>query len=265
MVPMKEQIKIVKDRIARAERSYRNRPEGTLIVSNRKRSVQFYLQTEHGAKRTYLPKKEEKLIRRLAQSSYDKAFLLAAKSQLKMLETLEKERAERSAEEMYRMLCIPFEKLSVTRKKLVKPYILPTEDYIAEWENQDYEQLASRDGMAFFLTEKGDRVRSKSEKIIADKLYREGIPYRYEEKLNLRGITVHPDFTILNVRERTTHYLEHFGMMSNPEYCRKALSKIATYEKYGYRMGREFLCTFESEEMPLDLKMLERVIEDLRP
>ncbi|MCR4927136.1 MAG: hypothetical protein K5927_04080 [Lachnospiraceae bacterium] len=48
-------------------------------------------------------------------------------------------------------------------------------------------------------------------------------------------------------------------MMQNPEYCRNALSKMAMYEKAGYRLGREFFCTFESEDNPLDVRVLESV------
>ena len=53
------------------------------------------------------------------------------------------------------------------------------------------------------LTEKGERVRSKSEKIMADYFYRNGIFYKYERPLYLPGVgIVYPDFTfaIISVR-----------------------------------------------------------------
>ena len=53
------------------------------------------------------------------------------------------------------------------------------------------------------ITEKGEAVRSKSEKIIADKLYMKEIPYVYEQPLYLKGYGyVVPDFKILNVRTK---------------------------------------------------------------
>ena len=53
------------------------------------------------------------------------------------------------------------------------------------------------------FTERGEQVRSKSEKIIADSLYRNGIPYRYEHPVYLRGMgVVHPDFICLHVKKR---------------------------------------------------------------
>ena len=53
--------------------------------------------------------------------------------------------------------------------------------------------------MTEYYTIKGERVRSKSEKIIADELYRYQIPYKYEFPLTLathnRNIQLYPDFT----------------------------------------------------------------------
>ena len=49
------------------------------------------------------------------------------------------------------------------------------------------------------LTENGERVRSKSEKILADYFYRQNILYKYEKPLYLKGYgTVYPDFTFLS-------------------------------------------------------------------
>lgn len=53
------------------------------------------------------------------------------------------------------------------------------------------------------IRETDERVRSKSEVIIADILNQEGIPYRYECPLQLKGWgKVYPDFTVLSERER---------------------------------------------------------------
>ncbi len=262
MVPIKTQIEIVNKHIRRAERCMNAAPEGTLIVASRGKTVQYYWQTGNGMKRSYIPKKQEKLIRHLAQNEYDRSFLNAAKALLHTLTVLDEMGAKRSAQEMYLALSAPYAKLSDNRKQLVEPYVLPAGDYIKAWLEQDYEQLPMRDDMAFFITEKGDHVRSKSEKIIADKLYHEGIPYRYEERLDLDGRIVHPDFTLLNPNERTVHYFEHFGMMDDPKYCDKALSKISNYVRCGYRLGREFLCTFESDNQPVDIKSLDLVLRN---
>lgn len=82
------------------------------------------------------------------------------------------------------------------------------------------------------ITEKGEAVRSKSEKIIADKLYMKEIPYVYEQPLYLKGYGyVVPDFKILNVRTKKEYYLEHFGMMDDYEYAKNAIKKIECFQK----------------------------------
>ena len=51
------------------------------------------------------------------------------------------------------------------------------------------------DGL-IYLTRSGVRVRSKSERTIADALEQREIPYRYEAALALGGASRYPDFTI---------------------------------------------------------------------
>ena len=59
-------------------------------------------------------------------------------------------------------------------------------------------------------TSREERVRSKSEIIIADTLSRESIPYRYECPLHIPDVgNIYPDFTVLNVAKRKELYWEH--------------------------------------------------------
>ena len=114
------------------------------------------------------------------------------------------------------------------------------------------------------ITERGELVRSKSEKIIADKLYMMGIPYRYEYPLMLDdGITVYPDFTILKMPERKEVYLEHFGMMDDEEYVNKMLFKISTYERNGIFIGVNLFVTYETSKRPINTKALNNQLKEL--
>lgn len=107
-------------------------------------------------------------------------------------------------------------------------------------------------------------MRTKSEKIIADKLYALGIPYRYEYPVKLKGYgTVYPGFTILKVSERKEIYYEHFGLMDKPEYCEKALRKLQAFARNGIVLGQNLIATFESENVPLDMNVLEKMLEEL--
>ena len=96
-------------------------------------------------------------------------------------------------------------------------------------------------------------MRSKSELIIANKLKQHNIPYKYEYPLVLStGVTVHPDFTCLNINTRQEFIWEHFGIMGDSDYMNKTLKKINDYAKSGYVLGRNFIATFESSSIPLN-------------
>ncbi|MBQ4045421.1 MAG: hypothetical protein II627_03140 [Lachnospiraceae bacterium] len=83
--------------------------------------------------------------------------------------------------------------------------------------------------------------------LIANKLFSMNIPYKYEQPLLLNsGTTIFPDFTILDLRRRRELYLEHFGMMDNPEYSEKAIKKNDDYARNGIFLGCQLFITMES-------------------
>ena len=105
-------------------------------------------------------------------------------------------------------------------------------------------------------------MRSKSEKIIADKLYHLGIPYKYEAPLNLKGLgIIHPDFTIMDMKNRREVYWEHCGIMDNSEYAERAVARINQYERNGLHLGERLILTFETGNTPLDIRVLDKIIE----
>ena len=113
-----------------------------------------------------------------------------------------------------------------------------------------------------FYTTNGERVRSKSEIIIADLLTKEGIPYRYECPIYLIGIgRIYPDFTVLNIRNRKEFLWEHFGMMDDPVYAENAIHKIRLYEQNGFFPGENLILTYESKKTPINQKILMNLID----
>ena len=112
------------------------------------------------------------------------------------------------------------------------------------------------------LTEKGESVKSKSEKIIADKLNMMNIPYCYEVPLYLKGYGyVKPDFKVLNVATRKEYYWEHYGMMDNKDYIIKALKKKNSYISNNFIVGDNLIETYESQSCPLDTRNVEKIIK----
>ena len=142
--------------------------------------------------------------------------------------------------------------------KLIVPFYETDEMFMLQWCSKEYEGLPFKEDSPELYTDRGERVRSKSEVIIANLMAKESIPYKYECPLYLNGFgTVHPDFTALNVKKRKEYYWEHLGMMDDPSYVHKALNKINTYIRNGYIPGKNLLLTFESKAIPLNMRNVE--------
>ncbi len=229
-------------------------PEGTLILSNSGTTRQYYLKL-NGEKK-YISADNTELVRKLAQKDYETSFLKNANKQRKLLT-----QAIKTLESMDEL--DNYDKLINDRKKFVVPYIVPDEQYIEKWLKSSHKIKKLDMPGNTILTERGDLVRSKSEKIIADKLYSMGIPYKYECPLKLKNnIIFYPDFTILNSNTKEELYLEHFGMMDKLDYCQNAISKIEKYEKNEIYLGKKLLVTFETSTQTLDSTILEKILKD---
>lgn len=257
-----EQIRILEKLTAKAEASLRKAPEGILnVMHSAGRSQYYYKESPAERPGKYISKKNMKLAAALAQRDYDRDFVAAAAAAKKRILESRKLGAERNISLMYDELSDVFERLSEGRRVLINPYVRPTGQFVSEWESFVYKGLSFSEDAPEIYSERGERVRSKSEKMIADKLLLMKIPYRYECPLNIgRQMPVYPDFMILDVRERKVVIYEHFGMMEDSKYACDALNKIADYEKAGYYVGKDLLFTMESSNCPLNMRLFEKKI-----
>ena len=155
-----------------------------------------------------------------------------------------------------------YENLHNGRKKLFFPVTLSDKDFAKNWLSVEYKHKSFEQATTALFTSKGERVRSKSEVIIADTLTRLGIPYRYEFPIRLKIYTVYPDFYCLNLRTRQEFIWEHFGMMDDLEYAQNAVSKIQNYQKNGYFPGKNLITTFETKASPISTKQIEQLARE---
>jgi ATP-dependent DNA helicase RecQ len=81
-----------------------------------------------------------------------------------------------------------------------------------------------------YQTLSGDRVRSKSEVIIANILFERKIPFTYEEPLVVDGQSYSPDFTIR--WKGRTYYWEHLGLLDHEQYFGDWKAKESMYKKH---------------------------------
>ncbi len=263
-VTINQQLKLLDVLIGKAKASLHKAPEGIINAMRAHGRNQYYYKcspSERPGK--YIPKKDKGLAAALIQRDYDREFLAAAAEERAFLLELRKANAERNISFLYDKLSDVYEHLSPARKTLIKPYVLPLDQFIREWESFEYMGLSFSKDTPEIYSERGEKVRSKSEKMIADKLFLMKIPYRYECPLNIgRQLPVYPDFTILDAKERREVIFEHLGMMQDSKYAYDALNKVTDYQKAGYSFGDNFFFTMESTNSPLNMRVFEKMMRE---
>ena len=111
-------------------------------------------------------------------------------------------------------------------------------------------------------TVRGELVRSKSEVIIANALYYNGLDYEYEPELELEGKIKRPDFKIEDYDMGIVWYWEHCGMMTDLGYRKRWEEKKKFYEKNGIIEGKNLIVTYDDEKGGLDASEIQRIIEE---
>ena len=238
------------------ENSLLRAPDGTLHVCSSGGRTQYYHRTNRNdCLEVYIRDKDIQLAQRLAQKDYDKKVLKALDKEINAIDKFIANFPVVDAEQVY-------ETLHKGRQELIKPIYETDEQFIEHWEHVNYQGKSFEVDSPEYYTAKGERVRSKSEVIIADALEREKIPYRYEWPITLSGLgRVHPDFTVLNIRTRKEFYWEHFGMMDDSDYVENAVFKISKYEQNGLYVGDKLIFTFETRKTPINQKQIKGIIQ----
>lgn len=230
-----------------------------LHASPHRRTVQFYRILPDGSKE-YL-RSGSPWIPQLAQKEYDQNVLKAAEQEEKLLSKLAAFYDRREDPESQ------YEKMLPAKRLYVEPVWEPDDEYVRKWLARPYTGLKYPEEYTDFVTDHGEKMRSKSEMIIANLLRKKGIPYRYECPLDLIDAenhcveTVYPDFTILRVRDRQKLYWEHLGLLEKPNYFKRNLRKIQLYEMNGYLPGQKLIVTYETSFVPLNVRLLDQMIE----
>ena len=242
--------------LKRVERKLASAPEGTLRIARKKQHADFYHRLSTSDKcGIYIRRNDNDLAAKLAQKGYDLQLVYAIQNELAAIEAYLAAEPEVLPENV-------FGQLSSERQAMVIPVLETDEMFVERWLSEPFEGLGFPDEEALFVTDRGERVRSKSELIIANQLAKEGIPYKYECPLYLNGMgTVHPDFTVLNIRLRRIFYWEHKGRMGDPDYVERALRKERAYIRNGIFPGEQLIITSETSECPLDIREVKALIQ----
>lgn len=251
-------IKELGEKIPRIDTYPTKLPEGKLRIDRKNKSHQYYLVTEKGDTiGHYIRKEDRAIVPRIALRDYYKRTLREAIREKKAIDGYMRGMNGTPPEKVY-------DKMSDMRKELISPIILSNEEYAKRWQEETYEQNPYRPENKIYETKRGEMVRTKSEAMLADMYYELGIPYRYECPLVLHdGQIRYPDFTLLKVSERKLIYHEHMGMLEDPEYRKKNLTKISEYTQSGISFLDNLYLTLETEYEPLNINSIRRTVSAL--
>ncbi len=114
-------------------------------------------------------------------------------------------------------------------------------------------------------TERGEKVRSKSEAIIANMFFHLGLDYRYEypiEGHRTPGIR-RPDFTFFDTEGQPILW-EHLGMLNDPDYRARWNAKLAWYEDNGFTQGVNLFISRDEADGGLDSLRIRKMAEYLK-
>ena len=211
----------------------------------------------HGAVR-YLKKEEIGFARQLAQKEYYEKALKVAEREKALLSRFLEHSDENALLKVY-------SDMNEGKRILVEPYVLTDDEFARRWQEKKYIGGKFEEDDPAYYTKRGDRVRSKSEQIIADRLFDAGVPYRYEYPFVYESIEgkkqIFTDFTALNKRTRTVYRWEHFGRMDDPKYRKTFFWKQFIYSQNNCIPGVGIIFTLEDNENPLDTRCVDKLID----
>lgn len=251
-------IELLQYVIDKANKQLISCPEGKIHVSPGTSigTYRYFVRTDSKDKTgEYLHKNEEKKIRGLCQRKYYEDLIKKCSNEIKILEkTIQKLEGD--------SIVSSYEMLSKGIQCKIDPMLFDDISYTNMWLSQEYKGLPfDEDDKTEYYTDKGERVRSKSEILIANYLYRLKIPYLYEKPIMLNsGRIVYPDFTILDISERREKYLEHLGKLGDVDYVMRNIRKMNEYRENEIYLGLNLFFTVESGSAPVSVRDIEKIV-----
>ncbi|MFM1538834.1 hypothetical protein [Helcococcus bovis] len=230
-----------------------SKPEGNLIIQNKNGNISYYQNINDETKgkniRKYLNYKNIKLIKQLAQKSYFIKLKSVIMKNISLIKKLDSNIID---------IDTVYENLSLERKNLVTPIEPTKQQKLDIWINTPY---IHKDIYASgFTTNKREQVRSKSEKILADKFNYLEIPYKYECPLKIGSNILHPDFTFYNPETDEEIYWEHLGMIDNTDYLNNSIDRLQLFSSYNIVVNENLIISYETLDRPLNMKYVDYLI-----
>lgn len=260
-----QKFKEVNRILEQIDKELEHMPEGHLKIQKRLENVYYYqmIQENGKTKKYYIEKRNAELIKKLACKHYYMKVQTKLKKEWEALKKFLNNYDEKIADDIY-------DQMPVEKKEFIQPLRMTAGEVLRKWENEGYEANQNYPENLIYKTDQGEKVRSKSELILANMLNqnRKYLLYKYERPLELmqgdKIQVVYPDFTILNIQTGKITYWEHAGRMDDPKYANQFVYKVNSYMSNGIMPGRDLIFTYETMSNPLNMQNALKLIESLR-
>ena len=274
-LPPEQFLMAIEQRITELEQTLKSKQftvkhteSGLVRIAVKRGQFQFYRRdSPSDIQGKYIPRSQDALACSLIQNDYDTKVIPALEEEIKYLKQFQKIYAAKCVDNVY-------DKLASPRRQIVKPVTLSDQHYASAWLKVEYRKKKIPPEITVLDTENGEKVRSKSEVIIANTLKAAGVPYRYEFPLlmdknasdpdfpDYNLCKLHPDFYCLNLRTRQEFAWEHFGLMDDPDYATRTAEKIQLYQENGFFPGKNLIITMETTRKPISSKVVTSIIKE---
>lgn len=228
-------------------------PRKNIYATRNGKYTKWYIAKGHD--RQYIPTKEKELIQKLTLKKYYQDELNKLLLQKQAIDNY------LSQFQTYSKKHPPMLDSSSLYYPVMMQHFETQDEYAKQWHDQPFEPPIDKYNNHTKTTVLKEKVISKSEQQIADFLWSNNIPYKYECPLQLGNIIVHPDFTILHPRTHEIYYWEHMGMMDSKNYYYKNCNKIKDYCDNGIYPGDHLILTFETNDNSIDSSEVQFIIK----
>lgn len=234
-------------------------PEGWLTVRHRQSGIKYYRRQtiiEHGIGKDIEINisHDPIMISQLVQKEISSAIVKRCTANIKRL---------KKAEVKYQSIDMRDIASDISEKFLP---LIDEQNYqmMQAWKNEGYHKNLDTYGNNTNTILNGEKVASKGEVIIADKLHMYGIPFHYDEAFSVPyavGKYYYPDFTILLPDGRKIWW-ENLGMLDREDYAIHTGEKLYHYHRNGAVIGRNLILTSDDRDHSCDSAAIDRIIRD---
>lgn len=227
-------------------------PKGHLIAAKRGGKYNYFLvENDDDYNRKGITGKPE-VVRALCRKKLLEESVAAAEFNIKLIERLQNRLKPVDCESI-------IENLPKAYRTAPREYFSPPNGK-DRWGEASYRQSDYMPEKKIHTTSKGLKVRSKSEVLIAEKLYEHNIEFRYEQILQIEQMEFAPDFTIMADDGRLI-YWEHCGLTGSKKYMDRHKRKLEIYERADIAPWTNLIITYDDQYGNINMNVVESEIK----